>query len=64
MKKKSIYERIKDALAVVSQVIITAPLKLPPKVVAVAKYLALAVGILDAMERGNEEGRKVNPDEK
>ena len=50
--KQSIYVKVKDALTVVSQVIITAPLRLPPKVVAVAKYVALALGVLEAVENG------------
>lgn len=58
MEKKSIYERIKETLAVASQCIISAPLKLPPKVVSVARYVALALGVLEAMENGlrKEEG--------
>ena len=53
--KQSLYERIKETLAVASQVIITAPLKLPTKVVMVARYVALAVGVLDAIENGLEQ---------
>lgn len=52
MEKQSLYERIKETLAVASQFIIAAPLKLPPKVVAVAKYVALALGVLEAVESG------------
>ena len=52
MKKKTFYEQIKETLAVASQFIITAPLKLPPKVVAVARYVALALGVLEAVESG------------
>jgi len=50
--KPTLYERIKETLAVASQFIIAAPLKLPPKVVAVAKYVALALGVLEAVESG------------
>ena len=35
-----------------SQLIIASPLKLPPKVVVVAKYVALALGVLEAVESG------------
>lgn len=50
MKKKSIYRQIKNVLAVASQTIIAAPVKLPPKVVLVAKYVAMALGVLEAAE--------------
>lgn len=56
MEKKSIYEKIKETLAVATQFIITAPLKLPPKVVAVAKYVALALGVLEAVESAAKDG--------
>lgn len=56
MEKKSIYQRIKETLAVASQFIIAAPLKLPPKVVAVAKYVALALGVLEAVEGAAKDG--------
>ncbi|WP_257669581.1 hypothetical protein [Parapedobacter tibetensis] len=39
-----------------SQLVIASPLKLPPKVVAVAKYLALALGVLEAVEGAAKEG--------
>lgn len=48
--KPTLYEQIKETLAVASQLIITAPVKLPAKVVVVAKYLALALGVLEAVE--------------
>ena len=56
VEKPTVYERIKETLAVASQLIITAPLKLPPKVVAVAKYLALALGVLEAVESAAKKG--------
>jgi len=56
-KKQSLYERIKETLAVASQLIIAAPVKLPPKVVAVVRYVALALGLLEAVEgTASEEG--------
>ncbi|MFC3197620.1 hypothetical protein ACFOET_08355 [Parapedobacter deserti] len=55
-KKQSIYEQVKETLAVASHFIIASPLKLPPKVVAVAKYLALALGVLEAVENGITKG--------
>ena len=56
--KATLYERIKETLAVASQLVIASPVKLPPKIVVVAKYLALALGVLEAVESGvrNEEG--------
>ncbi|GGC47888.1 hypothetical protein GCM10011386_45030 [Parapedobacter defluvii] len=56
--KPTIYERIKEGLAVASQLVIASPLKLPPKVVAVAKYLALALGVLEAVEGAAKDGRE------
>ncbi len=50
MKKKPILKQIKQALAAASQAIIAAPIKLPPKVVLVAKYVSLALGVLEAVE--------------
>jgi len=55
-KKPTLYERIKETLAVASQLIIAAPVKLPPKVVAVASYVALALGVLEAVESAAREG--------
>ncbi len=50
------YERIKETLAVASQLVIAAPVKLPLKVVIVAKYVALALGVLEAVESAAKEG--------
>lgn len=55
-KKKSIYGQIKEALAVASQAIIVAPVKLPPKVVLAARYVALALGVLEALESAADGG--------
>ncbi len=54
--KPTLYDRIKETLAVASQFIIASPVKLPPKVVVVAKYLTLALGVLEALESGMREG--------
>ena len=56
--KPTLYERIKETLAVASQLVIASPVKLPPKVVVVARYVALALGVLEAVESGvrSEEG--------
>lgn len=48
--KPTRYERIKETLALASQLVIAAPVKLPPKVLTVAKYVALALGMLEAVE--------------
>jgi len=55
-EKPTVYERIKETLAVASQLIIAAPIKLPPKVVLIARYLALALGVLEAVENGTRKG--------
>ncbi len=55
MKRKSIYNEIKEALALAANAVIAAPIKLPPKVVLVAKYVALAIGVLDAVEGAAKE---------
>jgi len=55
-EKPILYERIKETLAVASQLIIAAPIKLPPKVVLIARYLALALGVLEAVENGTKKG--------
>lgn len=54
--KQSIYEKVKGFLAVASQFIMTAPLKVPPKVVMVARYIALAMGVLEAAKKGTGKG--------
>lgn len=54
--KPTLYERIKEALAVASQLVIASPVKLPPKVVVAAKYLALALGVLEAVEGAAAKG--------
>lgn len=59
--KPTIYKRIKEGLAIASQLIIASPLKLPPKLVAVAKYLALALGVLEAVE-GAKDRREGDED--
>lgn len=55
-EKPTVYERIKETLAVASQLVIAAPMKLPSKVVMVARYLALALGVLEAVENGTKKG--------
>ncbi|SEL09712.1 hypothetical protein [Parapedobacter koreensis] len=54
--KPTVYNRIREGLALASQLIIASPLGLPAKVVAVAKYVALAMGILDAVESAGRKG--------
>jgi len=60
--KPTIYERIKEGLAVASQLVIASPLKLPPKLVVVAKYLALALGVLEAVEGAAKDRREGDED--
>ena len=56
-EKPTLYKRIKETLVMASQLVIASPVKLPPKVV-VARYVPLALGVLEAVEGGmrNEEG--------
>ena len=61
-EKPTLYDRIKETLAMASQLIITAPLKLPPKVVVVAKYVALALGVLEAVEGAAKDRREYDED--
>ncbi len=58
-----IYRKAKRILAAASGAILAAPVKLPPKVVAVAKYMALAIGILDTVEQDREGTGKTDGDE-
>ena len=51
-RETTLYDRIKKTLVVASQLVIASPVKLPPRVVLVAKYLALALGVLEAVESG------------
>lgn len=59
------YRRVKSGLAAAAQAILAAPLKLPPKVVAGARYVALFIGLVDALEAGKPdrqpEGSKEEP---
>ncbi|MFB2121120.1 hypothetical protein [Parapedobacter sp. 2B3] len=55
-RETTLYDRIKETLAVASQLIIASPVRLPPKVVLTAKYLALALGVLEAVEGSLRDG--------
>lgn len=57
-EKPTVYERIKSSLAVASQLVIASPLKLPPKIVIVAKYLVLTLGVLEAVEGAAKKGEE------
>lgn len=62
------YRRVKRGLAAAAQAILAAPLKLPPKVVAGARYVALLIGVLDAVDaekpdRHPEGSKEEPPDE-
>lgn len=48
------YKKIKRTLAAASAAIIAAPVKLPPKVLVVAKYVSLVLGILDALDKPDD----------
>lgn len=55
MKKQTLYQKIKETLAVASQFIIHAPLRLPEKIVTAARYVALLLGVLEALEQATQE---------
>ncbi|SEL88781.1 hypothetical protein [Parapedobacter koreensis] len=55
---QTLYDKIKEGLAMASQLIIAAPMGLPAKVVAVARYVALALGVLEAVENGVKKGEE------
>jgi len=48
--RTTVYKRIRDALALASQLILAAPVKLPPKVVNAAKCVSLVLGVLEAID--------------
>lgn len=50
-ERPTLYQRVKEVLALAAQIVITAPLKLPPRVVQGAQYLALLIGLLDSLDR-------------
>lgn len=54
-KPLSLFGRIKRALYAATQVVLSAPLKLPRKVVAGARYVALLIGLLDALDTDKRE---------
>lgn len=60
--RPTLYERIKEGLAMASQFIVASPLKLPPKVVTLAKYVALALGVLEAVEGAARDRREDDED--
>ncbi|MFC3198241.1 hypothetical protein ACFOET_11520 [Parapedobacter deserti] len=60
--KSTLYNRIKETLAVASQLVLASPLKLPPKVVVVAKYVALTLGVLEAVEGAAGKGTEDDED--
>lgn len=53
-------QQLREGLQVASQLVITAPLGLPAKVVTVAKYVSLLLGVWDAVDR---QGRSEVPPE-
>ncbi|WP_270090809.1 hypothetical protein [Sphingobacterium sp. SYP-B4668] len=58
----NILRKIRQGLRDAAQVIIMAPIKLPSKVLAVARYVALAIGILEALDPEKEERDSRNND--
>lgn len=56
------YQKVKKVLTVVSQIILTAPIKLPAKVKAGAQYVAILLGILNSLEKPRADGEKEEED--
>ncbi|WP_270088430.1 hypothetical protein [Sphingobacterium sp. SYP-B4668] len=50
----NILRKIRQGLRDAAQIIIIAPVKLPVKVVAVARYVALVIGLLEALDSEKE----------
>ena len=48
--KTSLFNRITRTLATASHLIIASPVRLPPKVVAVAKYVSLGLALLETID--------------
>jgi|GEM_PF-5683561 len=53
---QAIAKQIKDGLHLAAQLILASPLKLPLKLVKGAKYVALAIGLLDQIVHHNDAG--------
>jgi len=56
--KPTLYEQIKQGLALAAQLVISAPLKLPSKLVLGAKYATLLLSLLDALENDEEKEKE------
>ncbi len=55
--KPSLYQTIKTGLGIAARAIISAPVKLPPKLVQGAQYVALLIGLLDAVDAQRKQER-------
>lgn len=53
--EKRVIKTIARTLATASQLILASPLRLPPRVVAVAQYVSLGLAVLDALENVQPE---------
>lgn len=60
MKTASLFNRITRTLATASQLILAAPVRLPAKVVAIAKYVSLGATLLEALNREDEPAETAN----
>lgn len=52
-EKASLFEQLKHGLYLAAQVVLSIPFKLPTKVVQVAKYVNLAITLLDQQDARN-----------
>jgi len=62
-KKETLFNQIKGGLHLAAQLILASPFKLPGKLVQGAKYVALAVSLLEGMD-GLDQSKKEDEDEK
>lgn len=56
------YKKAKQVLLVLSQAVLLAPLKLPAKIKAGAQYVGLLLGVLDSLEKQDEQDKEVEDD--
>ena len=59
--KKNVIRTITRTVATASQLLVAAPVRLPPKVLALARYAGLAAALLEALLAHEEDERLQNP---
>lgn len=59
--KTNVIRTITRAVATASQLLVAAPIRLPPKVLSVAKYAGLTAALLEALLAQNDDEGLQNP---